>query len=197
MSNNEGQSNINDEVIYPGNITRKVVSTYNEKIIEELRTHASNTCKKDITQEYIEQVLDEIKPFSNTRYNIYTYYDSSNKLLGFVIFKLIIYKVILPTRFNNKEVYIALLCADTNNYKLGTLIVKDVEKYCFIKDIYTISLNAIPTAVDFYIKNKFIITDNNNLFMMKRLNNPIKINKINNKTRKSRRKQVNNETFLD
>lgn len=193
----EDQNNINDDVLYPGNITRKAVISYNKEIIEQLRTHAFTTCQNMINQDYINDLLEQITPFSNSRFNIYTYYNLSNELLGFVIFKLKINKYREQENINYKEVYISLICARMNNYKLGTIILNDVEKYCFNKDVYKISLDAIKTAIPFYIKKGFKLVGENSSQMIKRLEGPITVNMSRKKTRRARRANRTYKKFAE
>ena len=176
--------------IYPNDIEKHYIKSSERSIISSLKIKAENTCRNLINPDYIHKAFNRFK-------SGYYYTNSENQVLGFILWKetSIIKEnksIIQKEDKHIKQLYIILICADINDFRLGTKILFDVESYCIINKIPIITLEAAnEKLVEYYEKNSFKRVDTITNRMIKEIKIIEIERKSTNKTRKIKKKIEN------
>lgn len=181
--------------IYPNDIEKHYIKSSERSIISSLKIKAENTCRNLINPDYIHKAFNRFK-------SGYYYTSIQNEVLGFVLWKEINIvqenKSILQKETKHiKQLHIILVCADINDFRLGTKILFDVESYCITHKIPIITLEAAnEKLIQYYEQNNFKRVDT----LTNRMIKEIKIIDIYrnpaNKTRKVKRYHNSHTTLI-
>jgi len=172
------------ENIFPSDIIKFDIIASERKNIAVLRKKADDTCRYKISPAYIHTAFNRFKKG-------YYYTNNSNEIIGFCLWKE--YSNIQKDGSILKKMYIILICADYNDYKLGRKILYDIESYCIDNKIPIITLEAAnDELIKYYQHGGFVLINKITKEMMKEVK-MLKIYKKNSKTRKVKRNLLNSE----
>ena len=174
--------------IYPSDIIKYYILSSERSKIASLRKKADDTCRYKISPAYIHTAFNKFKKG-------YYYTNSSDEIIGFCLWKE--YNNIQKDGSIIKKLYIILVCADYNDYKLGRKILYDIESYCIDNKISLITLEAAnEELIKYYEYGGFKLINNITKEMMKEVkiftidkNN----SKAKSKTRKIKRNLITSE----
>jgi hypothetical protein len=182
--------------IYPNDINKLIIKSSERNLISILRQKADTTCRYQINPSYIH------KAFNTFKKGFY-YTNNNDEILGFVLWKESTYvdeikNINDKEKLNIKKLHIILICADNNDYRLGTKILSDIDSYCYKNSIKYITLeSANDKLVKYYQDNDYKLIDDISLFMRKEIK-IITLEKRNQKkTRKLKRKMEDTKIELE
>lgn len=163
--------------IYPNNLER-ILFHRTDTIVKSLAKQANSICRNLISEEYIRSTFN--------KFNYGFCYKNSDNIIGFCLWKEIHEDV-----QHNKYKYIKLLliCAKPNDFRLGEIILFDLNNFCIQRRINTIRLLAANLdLVKYYENNGYFLTRQNEPYFMEKDTVPLKIRNSNViKTRKAKR----------
>ena len=116
-----------------------------DSVVTSLSSQAHTICRNFIDENYIR------KAFNNMSFGYY-YKDTDNNIVGFCVWredKSIIYN----SKNDYKYITVSLICAKPNNYKLGKLMLFDIERYCLFRKFNTIQILPINQATVKYYES--------------------------------------------
>lgn len=183
--NNRNNRNNTRKLIYQKNISpdglERNLFHRTDSVVASLKSQANTVCRNFIDENYIQKV------FNNMSFGYY-YKDTDNNTVGFCVWrenKNIVYN----SKKDYKYITVSLICAKPNNYKLGKIMLFDIERYCLFRKFNAIQLLPINSSlVKFYESNDYTKKNYNDQFIMEKVIVPFVINKnIRNRNSKTRR----------
>ncbi len=174
------------ENIYPTHLKRKLIHARERSIINTIRAQAEHICRYSINPQYIRSA------FNNFQYG-FVYYDNE-KCVGFCIWKE--HNSFIEKNNAVRKAYIDLLliCTTLNDYKLGSMILHDIDTYAHSQTMNYITLQpATLELIKFYEKSGY--TYNTITNQCEKPITPFIIKRpVNAKTRKLRHTRSRNRT---
>lgn len=167
--------------IFPDSLERHIFNKM-DPIVKNLRPQTNSICRNHISEGYIR------KAFNNFTHGYY-YRDSDNNIVGFCIWKE--HKdLIMNTLSEFRHISVLLICAKPTDYKLGKIILFDMESYVLTRNYNMIRLQpANKDLIPYYESNGYVLKSSfEHIYMDKELK-VLKIDKKNShhsKTQKSR-----------
>lgn len=130
--------------IYPTHLRRKLIHSSDRETISTIRAQSERICRNSINPEYIRSALNKF------RYG-FVYYDGMH-CVGFCIWKeynSTIEKHVVRRAYMN----LLLICASPSNYKIGSMMLYDMDTYAHSQTMNYITLQpATPELIKFYEK---------------------------------------------
>lgn len=170
--------------IYPTHLRRKLIHAGDRASVNIMKAQAERICRYTINPDYIRGA------FNKFRYG-FVYYDN-DECVGFSIWK----EHISTLEKNNvvRKAYINLLliCASPNDYKLGSMMLYDIDTYAYSQTMNYITLQpATLELIKFYEKAGY--TYNTITKLCEKPISPFIIKRpVNAKTRKFHRRRQSN-----
>jgi hypothetical protein len=129
----------------PNKIKKIFINPAQLHFIKELKRHASEVCRNEISQSYINSTFNKFK--NGFMYTI------GNQLIGFIIWKIETYNFeehLNTEHMPTKQLYIQIICAKKTDTNLGYTMLSDVESYCVKNGIPVISLKPVTKKIENY-----------------------------------------------
>lgn len=129
-------------------IDRIFIESRSKLYLQKLREKAEEICRYSISQSYISYSIDSFKNG--------ILYAAKGNYLGFCLWTIHQSPAKMAGNFPDvKHLHILLICAEKNDYHLGTIILQDVEEYAHLHGITQISLESLSDRVGFYERYGF------------------------------------------
>ena len=168
--------------IWPSHIER-IVFHRSDPIQSRLKRQANTICRNMLNEEYIRQA------FNRFRYGYY-YKDSEDTILGFCIWKQ--KKRQLKGGQDYKYIHILLICAEQTDFKMGKMMLFDIDTFALKNKVNDIKLEAASEGLIPYYKDSGFLLERDTILplkepfnMYKQLSVPVLNRKKGNRTRKS------------
>lgn len=145
--------------IFPDGLERILFSRM-DPIVKNIRSQANLICRNYINENFIH------KAFNKFNYGYY-YKDINNTIIGFCIWKE--RKELISSDINElKYISVLLICAQPTDYKLGKIMLFDIESYGLMRKFHRIQLQALNLdIVSYYESNGYKIIDSEITLMEK------------------------------
>jgi len=141
-----------------------------DSVVTSLSSQANTICRNFIDENYIR------KAFNNMSFGYY-YKDTANNVVGFCVWrenKNIVYN----SKKDYKYITLSLICGKPNDYKLGKIMLFDIERYCLFHGFNTIQLLPInPSLVKYYESCDYTIEHYKDQSVMEKIIIPFIINR--------------------
>lgn len=129
-------------------VTRKNDPEAYAEIVDEIINEGVYSCKGDVSESYIQKVLqrgsEDAKFKKEEDTLMISRVKKSAEVCGFLFFRV--------SKGNKKRAYISLVCSD---HHIGSHLLAKAEGLCIKRKLKAITLSAVPTAVSFYTKKGF------------------------------------------
>jgi len=151
-------------VVLPEGLSRTIFHRM-DPVVKSLRSQANTICRNMLNEKYIR------KSFNKFNYGYY-YKDANNNIIAFIIWRE--HEEGVPnSQTEYKTMSVELLCTQITNYKLGKIILSDIDKYALRHKINKIHLRtANESLIILYESNGYRLqTDNlhNHSLMVKHI----------------------------
>ena len=142
---NSTQNLVEINNIYPTHLRRKLIHAGDRATVNIMKAQAERICRYNINPLYIRSV------FNKFRYG-FVYYDG-DECVGFSIWKEHNSTVEKNNAVRKAYIDLLLICTAPNNYKLGSMILYDIDTYAHSQTMNYITLQpATPELIKFYEK---------------------------------------------
>ena len=160
--------------IFPDSLERTLFHKM-DPIVKSLSKQSIMICRNKLSEQYIQ------KAFNKFHFG-YCYRDLQNEVVGFSIWK----------EFTNEDrhIFIYLICSKLTYYKLGKIMLFDIESFAIKNKIYKIILKPVPDKISYYEDNGYIKFLQKKDILMEKNFNVVKLKNAEEQTQRNKHKRT-------
>lgn len=123
--------------IFPDSLERSLFSRM-DPIVKTLKAQANNVCRNHINEDYIKKAFN--------KFNYGFYYKDANSIVGFCIWQEY-RETVMVADTDFRHISVLLICAVPTDYKLGKIMLFDMESYVLRRKFNRIQLQPLNDEI--------------------------------------------------
>lgn len=123
--------------IFPDSLERSLFSRM-DPIVKTLKTQANNVCRNHINEDYIRKAFN--------KFNYGFYYKDADTIVGFCIWQEY-RETVMVADMDFRHISVLLICAVPTDYKLGKIMLFDMETYVLRRKFNRIQLQPLNDEI--------------------------------------------------